>query len=319
MEQLELSGRPSIHDLFSYYNVKHFDGKLGPVRVEWSKRLTRCAGLCYFRRRGGAEECYIRLSEALLQFRPFSDTLNTLLHEMIHAFLFVTHNWRDQSDHGPQFCSIMERINKREGTHITVYHSFHEEVAHFQTHWWKCQGRCGRIIRRAMNRAPSRHDSWWRSHERECGGAFLKIAEPPSMKKKKCRKEGGRSLTEDDKKETGTLKRKRKRIEKKKHDDEQEEKEEKEKRKDGAEMENESDYWNQKTGRKLCDPPSMVASSHESAIHELWRLGSIEADCIVRTQSASRIPIASRIVRLRNCEENEDMLDDEIVDVSDSD
>jgi SprT-like domain-contaning protein Spartan len=120
MEPIELAGRPSVHDLFCYYNLKHFEGKLGAVRVEWSKRLTRSAGLCYFKRRGRAEECFIRLSEALLQFRPFSDTMNTLLHEMIHAFLFVTHSWKDQSDHGPHFCSIMKRINKIEGWSLNL-------------------------------------------------------------------------------------------------------------------------------------------------------------------------------------------------------
>lgn len=41
-------------------------------------------------------------------------------HEMIHAYLFVTHNNRDREGHGPEFCKHMHRINKEAGTNITV-------------------------------------------------------------------------------------------------------------------------------------------------------------------------------------------------------
>lgn len=44
----------------------------------------------------------------------------TLLHEMIHALLFVTQNNRDRDGHGPEFCKHMNRINKASGTKITV-------------------------------------------------------------------------------------------------------------------------------------------------------------------------------------------------------
>jgi len=40
--------------------------------------------------------CEIRLSEPLLKFRSTADLKNTLLHEMIHAFLYVTSNKRDR-------------------------------------------------------------------------------------------------------------------------------------------------------------------------------------------------------------------------------
>lgn len=44
----------------------------------------------------------------------------TLLHEMIHALLFVTQNNRDRDGHGPEFCKHMNRINKASGANITV-------------------------------------------------------------------------------------------------------------------------------------------------------------------------------------------------------
>lgn len=54
----------------------------------------------------------------------------------------------------------------------------------YQQHWWKCDGPCQNrkpfygTVRRAVNRAPSRHDHWWAEHQRTCGGKFIKIKEP---------------------------------------------------------------------------------------------------------------------------------------------
>ena len=82
--------------------------------------------MCRYEGRGGY--CCISLSTPLLKLRPRSDLVNTLLHEMIHALLFVTHNNRDRDGHGDEFHKHMYRINKESGSKITVYHSFHDEV-----------------------------------------------------------------------------------------------------------------------------------------------------------------------------------------------
>jgi hypothetical protein len=63
---------------------------------------------------------------------------------MIHAFLFVTVKDRDRDGHGEQFQTHMHRINKAGGYHITIYHSFMEEVAYFRQHHWKCEVTCCR-------------------------------------------------------------------------------------------------------------------------------------------------------------------------------
>lgn len=76
--------------------------------------------------RGGL--CDIALSEPLLKLRPRKDLIETLLHEMIHAFLFVTNRDQDRDGHGPNFKAHMHRINKSAGLNITIYHSFHDEV-----------------------------------------------------------------------------------------------------------------------------------------------------------------------------------------------
>lgn len=86
---------------------------------------------------------------------------------MIHAYLFVAANKRDHEDHGPLFLEKMNEINRIAGTHITVYHSFRDEVNLYRVHWWKCDGKCGNIIKRAMNRAPGTYGAYARTSDRQ--------------------------------------------------------------------------------------------------------------------------------------------------------
>uniref|UniRef100_A0A0K2T855 Protein with SprT-like domain at the N terminus n=1 Tax=Lepeophtheirus salmonis TaxID=72036 RepID=A0A0K2T855_LEPSM len=133
------------------------------------------------------------LSVPLLKLRPRKDLVETLLHEMIHAYLFVTDRNDNHDGHGPEFHKHMYRINKETGTKISVYHSFHDEVNLYKQHWWKCDGPCVNrrpffgLVKRSMNRAPGRYDNWFAEHQRSCGGTYHKIKEPEGygLKKKK--------------------------------------------------------------------------------------------------------------------------------------
>ncbi|KAI8339708.1 SprT-like family-domain-containing protein [Chlamydoabsidia padenii] len=179
---------PDLHGLFLVFNDIYFSGRLNMVEVKWSKKMTRCAGTCRYQPAAGL--CTITLSEALLKFRPRSDMVNTLLHEMIHALLFVTHRIDNHESHGPEFLCEAARINKLAGTNITVYHTFHDEVNHYKTHIWKCNGPCQHkppfygIVSRSMNRPPQKADRWFLDHLASCGGTFEKIASPPPKTKK---------------------------------------------------------------------------------------------------------------------------------------
>ena len=62
--------------------------------------MTRCAGTCSYQQAGAGLDaegkpfiahggCVIRLSEPLLKLRPVKDLKETLLHEMIHAYIFL--------------------------------------------------------------------------------------------------------------------------------------------------------------------------------------------------------------------------------------
>lgn len=179
---------PNIHNLFMEFNQQFFYNKLSSVTVSWSKRMTLCAGSCTYRTR--KKECFIKLSEPLLKLRSRKDLLETLFHEMIHAYLFVTKTFDNRSDHGPEFLSHMRRINSQTNLNISVYHNFNDEVQFYQKHWWRCNGICKDkppyygIVKRAMNRKPSPNDYWWLEHEKSCGGQFIKIREPDKITKK---------------------------------------------------------------------------------------------------------------------------------------
>jgi len=136
----------------------------------------------------------VKLSTPLLQYRPRSDTINTLLHEAIHAYFFITVSWRhsrgdDGTGHGVAFQRLAEAINRHGGYEVTTYHTFHDEVDSYRTHIWKCNGPCQEIppffgvVKRSMNRAPGKGDSWWADHEATCNGTFTKIQAPELTKK----------------------------------------------------------------------------------------------------------------------------------------
>ncbi|CAI5986163.1 unnamed protein product [Closterium sp. NIES-65] len=127
---------PDITALFRHYNDLYFQGRLGACLVEWSsKRMTLCAGVCMY---DGAL-CRIRLSAPLLQYRPVSDLKATLLHEMIHAFIFLCRPSHSREDHGPMFQGIMGTINTStlHDHQISVYHSFKDEVNVHRRHAWQ--------------------------------------------------------------------------------------------------------------------------------------------------------------------------------------
>ncbi|NXR25968.1 SPRTN protein, partial [Cinclus mexicanus] len=179
---------PDVHALFVQFNQTLFWGKLEAVTVSWSPRMTSSAGICSYHERSGL--CSIRLSEPLLKLRPRKDLVETLLHEMIHALLFVTHNYKDRESHGPEFCKHMRRINLLTGANVTIYHNFYDEINLYRQHWWRCNGPCQNrapyfgYVKRSMNRAPSAHDFWWDEHQRTCGGTFTKVKEPEKFSEK---------------------------------------------------------------------------------------------------------------------------------------
>ncbi|CAB4055048.1 SPRTN [Lepeophtheirus salmonis] len=162
----DLDPTPDLHQLFIKFDNRFFLGVPEGLRE----------GLCS-----------IRLSVPLLKLRPRKDLVETLLHEMIHAYLFVTDRNDNHDGHGPEFHKHMYRINKETGTKISVYHSFHDEVNLYKQHWWKCDGPCVNrrpffgLVKRSMNRAPGRARRLWLKKEKRMQSRrqmLKKIIEP---------------------------------------------------------------------------------------------------------------------------------------------
>ena len=182
-----------IYDDFNIYNQIYFENTLGSIIVEWSNRMTSCAGVFSIHNNIAT----IRLSEPLLKYRSIKEMKETLLHEMIHAYCYIKQY--DQSDdlsgHGKHFKAKMKEINDLTGFNITVYHSFHDEVNLYAKYIWRCNGKCRNkkpyfgYVKRQMNRPPGPSDKWWKQHLRECGGMFVRISpsdeEIEKMKKEK--------------------------------------------------------------------------------------------------------------------------------------
>ncbi|XP_078179992.1 uncharacterized protein LOC144574041 isoform X2 [Carex rostrata] len=187
-----------IHTLFSYYNSIYFDNTLSSCFVEWSSpRLISCSATCNYLK----GYCQITLSQPLLRYLSADHVKNTLLHEMIHAFLFVTKNYRNHGTHGPEFRNFMNSINSSTkadsqrppfGYKITLFHGFHDEdvVDDNIAHCWMC-AKCGDTIKRATTTRPSHADCIvqahhakktcgladcrWHRHKVKCGGIYSEI------------------------------------------------------------------------------------------------------------------------------------------------
>eukprot|EP01134_Creolimax_fragrantissima_P005614 CFRG5614T1 len=164
--EIETEPFEDLHELFQVYDNVYFSGMLvsSGVYVRWSSQMKACAGIC---RMGSGIGIEIALSEPLLQMRSSADFKETLLHEMIHALDFLQPNSnRDHDGHGDFFKKKQREINSStvfdpfrpaKGYHITIYHSWHEEVTSHRVHHWQCST-CAHIIKRSMNRAPTEKD-----------------------------------------------------------------------------------------------------------------------------------------------------------------
>lgn len=190
-----------VQSLFNQYDSVYFDDKLKGMQVRWSNKMTLCAGQFQWGKKSLKHGSEIVLSEPLLKMRPKSDTINTLLHEMIHAYMHVTQQ-RDTSDHGTIFQFWMRLINESEMSQITIFHTFHDEVDHYRQHVWACD-KCGNIIKRAMNRDPNfpcgPRDEGYFVHRQICDGGYVKIHAPEKslLQKKSKEKKNANQKTLD--------------------------------------------------------------------------------------------------------------------------
>ena len=105
-----LAGLPDVAELqllFAQYNFLHFDGEIPTYRIAYNARFSNCAGrICY-------KPPLIELSPKHLAGR-FEELRDTLLHEMIHAWL---HARGENSGHTARFKRKMKELGLR-----SIYH-----------------------------------------------------------------------------------------------------------------------------------------------------------------------------------------------------
>lgn len=116
MEKIKLVGQGYSKDsekdldlMFDYYNEVLFDNKLAKHSVKWNNRLTSTLGRITYSKR------LIELSYKHHEINDYKEMNNTLIHEMIHAFLYQTSKMRG---HGKVFKDMCDIINKKTGLDI---------------------------------------------------------------------------------------------------------------------------------------------------------------------------------------------------------
>lgn len=105
--------------LYNKYNAEVFNNRLPKwLKVYWTNKMTKCAGICRHRRKRNPDgstrlESEIGLSIPYHQKFP-DDVSNTLVHEMIHVLY-------PRDKHGPLFRNEMDRVNRQHNMGITIY------------------------------------------------------------------------------------------------------------------------------------------------------------------------------------------------------
>ncbi|KAG4066002.1 hypothetical protein HA402_001249 [Bradysia odoriphaga] len=178
---------PNLQHLFASLDAGHFAGLLtkNHVEVKWGTIDGNATGLCYTyesREQKDDKRIVIELNEQLLKFRTRRDLVETLLHEMIHAFLSIKDSC---DDHGTNFRKEMDRINAETGATVSIHHQHHNEVALYESRLWRCNGICRKrspqfgLIRIETGCLVDFEDQWWWSyHLKNCGGTFELVPVP---------------------------------------------------------------------------------------------------------------------------------------------
>lgn len=111
-----------VTEVFDRYNALCFGGKLPPLPLRLSDSLSQLGAFVHptrwpADRPRGRGECHLRISRRL--DRPQEELVDTVVHEMIHYYIWYTAT-PDDGPHGRVFRSLMQAINQRHGLHMTV-------------------------------------------------------------------------------------------------------------------------------------------------------------------------------------------------------
>lgn len=153
-----------LQEMWKTLADRYFQGKLPPIRIEWSSRLTASTGLFVSRvgprsrwvpvafRRGASR--VIRLSAPLLKEESVEEIRRTLAHEMIHQWEFDIR--KRHPSHGMDFRRMMKRMNE-DGLQVRVQHDLESALEKLNRYAWQCVD-CGlAYYRHRRTIYPARH------------------------------------------------------------------------------------------------------------------------------------------------------------------
>ncbi|KQK22852.1 hypothetical protein BRADI_1g69655v3 [Brachypodium distachyon] len=175
---VRLDQEPNIVKLFCHYNTLYFQDTLGGCVVSWAEEPlpnSDISGCDYYPGGGG---CIILLSKSLYKCHMDSDLKNVLLHEMIHAYMFIKDdNTNHSSDHGANFKKLMDDINSSSvpDPHCESCEDFIESTKVNGTTQDDCIERMGDVC---LNSTCQWHRLFG-LHKMHCSGSYYKIQESP--------------------------------------------------------------------------------------------------------------------------------------------
>ena len=131
-----------LYSMFKEYNALCFDNEIKGFTVIWGARMYSVSGLTQF------DERYIKISACIHESLPERETRRTLLHEMIHAWLFCVGKPLSVClGHGQAFRRKMKLVNQKVGFDIGVDHLMALETPSLNDRYeWQCQ-HCGHVAR----------------------------------------------------------------------------------------------------------------------------------------------------------------------------
>ena len=102
---------PNISKMFVELNAEYFNSEIPSIPVIWNSRMTTTAGYCRYKRDLAGNKTPARIDLSLKLFKsndfPEDEIRETLIHEMVHAYLIHKHN---ESGHSARFQRMMTEI-----------------------------------------------------------------------------------------------------------------------------------------------------------------------------------------------------------------
>ena len=158
--------RPDIRQMFAQLNEAHFDSEIPDIPVVWNGRMTTTAGYCRYRKEftGNLYPTKIDLSLRLFESNGFpeAEVKQTLIHEMVHAYLIHKYN---QPGHTPSFQRMMTQITGVRKNHRC--HNYDVSGVKREVKWSVICTRCG------YSHGYKRKPKYSRYTHRGCGGSMI--------------------------------------------------------------------------------------------------------------------------------------------------